>query len=58
VASDDDATLLAALEAQGVAARVIGTATEPGEGLKMQVGGELVPLPTFERDELARYFGD
>jgi hydrogenase expression/formation protein HypE len=58
VAPYDAAALLAALEAEGVAARVIGTATEPGEGLQMRVGGEVVPLPTFERDELARYFGD
>jgi hydrogenase expression/formation protein HypE len=58
VASDDAAMLLAALEAEGVAARVIGTATDPGEGLQMRVGGELVPIPIFERDELARYFGN
>ena len=57
VASDDAATLLTALEAEGIPARVIGTVNEPGEGLRMRIGSEVVPLPTFERDELARYCG-
>jgi hydrogenase maturation factor len=56
VASDDAAALLTALEAEGITVRVIGRATEPEEGLRMRVGDELVPLPTFERDEIARYF--
>ncbi len=56
IASDDAATLLTALEAEGIPVRVIGTVNEPGEGLRMRIGGEVVPLPTFERDEIARYF--
>jgi hydrogenase expression/formation protein HypE len=56
VASDDAATLLAALEAEGIKGRVIGRATGPEEGLRMRVGTEVVALPTFERDEIARYF--
>ncbi len=56
VGPDDAPTLLAALKAEGVAGRVIGRATEPEKGLRMQVGDEPGPLPTFERDELVRYF--
>lgn len=53
---EDAPKLIAALEAEGIAARVIGRATEPEEGLRLRVDGKPVPLPVFERDELARYF--
>ena len=53
---DDAPSLIGALNAAGIAAWVIGRATEPADGLRLRVGRQLVPMPTFERDEIARYF--
>ena len=57
VGPEDAPRLIDAFGADGIDAWVIGRATEPGEGLRLRVGRELSPLPTFERDELARHFG-
>ncbi|MER3420287.1 MAG: hydrogenase expression protein, partial [Chloroflexota bacterium] len=39
----------------GVPAAVIGAVTPPDEGLTLVRDGRAQPLPTFARDELARY---
>ena len=48
--------LVAALEWEDIAAGVIGRVTEPEEGLRLRTGDGLRELPTFDRDELARFF--
>ena len=50
------APLLQALSAEGIQAYEIGRVTPPEEGILMEASGKLRPLPTFQRDELARYF--
>ena len=47
--------LLAALEEDGVPAFEIGIITAAREGVHLIRDGERVPLPKFDRDELARY---
>ena len=49
--------LMSALEKEGIDAYEIGHVTDPEEGVTMisTTSHELVPLPTFERDELARW---
>ena len=46
-----------ALAREGIAAHEIGKVTEPAEGLKVRIGDDVRDLPTFPRDELARWFG-
>ncbi len=54
----EDATkLIGALAEEGIDAREIGRVTPPEEGLRLRTEEGVVDLPTFERDELARYFG-
>ena len=53
---EDAPSLIRALDSARVEAWVIGRATDPSDGLRMRVGRQLMPMPTFERDELARYF--
>lgn len=53
---EDAPGLIGALDAAGIPAWVIGRATEPSDGLSLRVGRQPLPMPTFERDELARYF--
>ncbi|MDP3064332.1 MAG: AIR synthase related protein [Chloroflexota bacterium] len=48
--------LLAALSAADVAAQAIGVLRPASEGVRLMTGGQATPLPTFERDELARFF--
>ena len=48
--------LLSALEAEGVRAWEIGEVTEMERGVLLKGQQGLKPMPTFERDELARYF--
>jgi hydrogenase maturation factor len=48
--------LLTALSAAGVAAQAIGELRPASEGVRMTAGGAPSPLPTYERDELARFF--
>ena len=57
VAEEDGPRLVAALEREGIAAREIGRITDAGDGTKLKKPTGVRPLPTFERDELARFFG-
>ncbi|MYD51274.1 MAG: hydrogenase expression/formation protein [Dehalococcoidia bacterium] len=50
-------TLITALAREGIAASEIGTVTDPADGIKVRYGDEVRDLPTFPRDELARWFG-
>ena len=49
--------VLAALRAAGVDAAVIGRVTEASAGLRMRSADGVRELPSFPRDELARYMG-
>ena len=53
----DSSTVIAALESKGISATTIGTITDPSDGLVLVTADGPIELPTFERDELARYFG-
>ncbi len=48
--------LLSALHQEGIDAHHIGHITPPEDGVTLLTGCLAVPMPTFERDELARYF--
>ena len=48
--------LLSALEREGIDAWHIGCITPPEGGIMLRSEDEFSPMPTFERDELARYF--
>lgn len=54
---NDVRRLIGALAREGIAAHEIGTVTESAQGLKVRSRGEIRDLPTFPRDELARWFG-
>ena len=54
---DEVETLKRALAREGIAVHEIGTVTQPADGLKVRFGDEVRDLPTFPRDELARWFG-
>jgi hydrogenase expression/formation protein HypE len=64
VAPQDAPRLISALEAEGIAAYEIGEVTDAvgapiGSGpLRLRTRDGLRELPTFERDELARFFGE
>ena len=53
----DVSRLIDTLALEGISATEIGTVTEPTDGLKVRSGEEIRDLPTFPRDELARWFG-
>lgn len=54
-AAEDAADICATLEAEGIAAKVIGQVrAEPG--VILETGASQRPLPTFARDEIARLF--
>ena len=55
--SDEVGTLKCVLAREGISATEIGTVTESTDGLKVRVDGTVSDLPTFQRDELARWFG-
>ena len=55
VGSRGVANVQGALNQEGIASQVIGRVTELSEGLKVGSTSGLSPLPTFSRDELARY---
>ncbi len=57
VPQSDAPKLIHALDAQGIPAHEIGRVTQAADGLKAQFGDEIRVLPTFTRDELARWFG-
>jgi len=48
--------LLSALEREGIDAWHIGRITPPESGIMLRDSDEFSPMPTFQRDELARYF--
>jgi len=52
----DSARILAALEAEGISASVIGKVWEKEKGVKMIQEGKVEDLPFFDRDEVARLF--
>src|SRR5581483_10846685 len=58
VDSADAAAALDALQAHGAAAQAIGHVVPAAEGLTVVTPEGAIPLPTFARDELARWFGD
>ena len=49
--------LVRALSREGISATEIGTVTEAADGLKVRCRDDVRDLPTFPRDELARWFG-
>ena len=49
--------LVDALASEGIPAYEIGQITPKEDGLRLRTAHGLIGLPTFERDELARYFG-
>ena len=55
VDSQDTPALIEALAREHIPAFEIGRVTPPDEGLKMRTAKGLVDLPTFDRDELARF---
>ena len=55
---EDVPRLLSALEKEGTDAYEIGHVTGHEEGVHIIRDHQLEPLPKFERDELARWFGD
>ena len=57
VAPVDAPRLIVALEREGIPAYEIGRITPLDQGLKLRTSEGVRDLPTFERDELARYFG-
>lgn len=50
--------ITSALADNGIASEVIGSITEPSAGLVRTVRGINEPVPTFERDEIARLYGN
>lgn len=58
VAPDDVVKSLTALQDCGIEAAAIGLMTEQADGVRMQVEGAWHPVPTFPRDELARFFAE
>ena len=56
--SSEAERLIAALGREGIPASVIGSVTPKSEGMRFLSGGVERPLPTFERDELARFFAE
>ncbi|MEE8363416.1 MAG: AIR synthase family protein [Dehalococcoidia bacterium] len=51
---DAAGAVIAAVEAAGISAAEIGEVRPAAEGLTRRAGGSVAPLPTFERDEVAR----
>jgi len=51
----DSARILAALEAEGIPVSVIGKIWEREKGVKLMQEGRVEDLPSFDRDELARF---
>lgn len=55
VAPGEAQSLVAALEREGIPARVIGRVTDRAEGLRLRTPHGERELPSFDRDELARF---
>jgi hypothetical protein len=49
--------MVGALAEAGIGAAIIGQVVDGPPVVQVRRAGSLVPLPTFERDELARVFG-
>ncbi len=59
VASESDCErVLVSIKKAGASAHRIGSLVEGGHDAIMLVNGEPIPLPVFERDEVARYFSE
>lgn len=56
VSPDDVLPALKALEGAGIKAAAIGRLTEQKQGMRMLVDGDWHDVPSFPRDELARFF--
>ena len=56
VSPQDAPALVGALRREGMAAWEIGRVTEPEEGLRIRAAAGVRDLPSFGRDELARFF--
>ena len=57
VTHNDVPNLIRAVAREGISATEIGKVTDPADGLKVRSGKTVRDLPTFPRDELARWFG-
>jgi hydrogenase expression/formation protein HypE len=55
-APHESSQMVEALAAAGIEARVIGRVVDGPPGVQMQTAAGLVPMPVYERDELARLF--
>lgn len=55
--SDEVPSLIRALAREGIPAQEIGKVTNASDGMKVRSGNAVRDLPTFPRDELARWFG-
>jgi hydrogenase maturation factor len=58
VSPDDAPQLVDALEREGISAYEIGNITERKDGLKLRTRDGVRDLPSFDRDELARFLAD
>ncbi len=56
LAPEEAPQVISALGGEGIEAWKIGRVTPPEEGVMLRSEGGRAPMPTFERDELARYF--
>jgi hydrogenase expression/formation protein HypE len=54
--AEESARMIEALASAGIGAEVIGRVVDGPPAVRMKTAGGLVPLPAFERDELARLF--
>ena len=54
---DEVPSLISALAHAGIHAQEIGKVTDASDGMKVRSGNSVRDLPTFSRDELARWFG-
>ena len=57
ISPQDAPLLIEGLAQQGIVAYEIGHVTPPEQGLKLQTSKGVRDLPSFQTDELARYFG-
>ena len=57
ISPQDAPLLIEGLAQQGIVAYEIGRVTPPEQGLKLQTSKGVRDLPSFQTDELARYFG-
>ncbi|MGD0110452.1 MAG: AIR synthase family protein [Armatimonadota bacterium] len=55
---DRAADIVQTLRAQGKDAAIIGRTMPKQAGVMLVAGGRRLPLPQFDRDEIARYFGE